>query len=249
MAVIWHKQVGSTRYEVRSAGSTRRLYTNGILHSQYNSARPLTGSIWDLFLISAFFHDPASVRRVLVLGVGGGAVIRQLQHFLDPELIVGVDLSATHLQIARRFFGVRASSRVRLVEADAVRWMTGYRGAPFDLIVEDLFREKVDDAVRAVPADAYWVNALNAGLSEQGTLVMNFGTTGELRESAGFTNRRVRKHFRAIFQLTTPLNENGVGVFLRRVATSKLLRENLAGTPGLNPRLKSTRLRYSVRRL
>lgn len=249
MAVLWHKHVDDTRYEVRSAGRTRRLYTNGVLHSQYNPARPVTGSVWDLFLISAFFHNPASIRRVLVLGVGGGAVIRQLQHFLKPELVMGVDLSATHLQIAHRFFGVRQSTGVRLVEADAVEWVAAYRGEPFDLIIEDLFIDKDDDAVRAVAADACWMRALGTGLAQHGALVMNYGSTDELRASACFSNKAVRKYFKSVFQLTTPLNENGVGVFLRRSATSEALRTNLVNTPGLNPRLKSTRLRYRIRRL
>ena len=101
MALLWHKQDGNTRYEVRSAGNTRRLYTNGVFHSQYNSTQPVTGSVWDLLLLPAFFLPASSLKRVLVLGVGGGAVIRQLNHFLQPEQIVGVELNPVHLEVAR----------------------------------------------------------------------------------------------------------------------------------------------------
>ncbi|MEJ2060857.1 MAG: class I SAM-dependent methyltransferase, partial [Gammaproteobacteria bacterium] len=101
MAVLWEKRSGGRHYEVRGAGATRRLYTDGVFHSQFSPRRPLTGSIWDLLLLPAYFHDPSDIRRVLVLGVGGGTVIRQFQHFIAPECIEGVELNPVHLTVAR----------------------------------------------------------------------------------------------------------------------------------------------------
>ena len=91
------------RYQVRTAGRTRRLYTNGVFHSQYNPANPVTGHVWDLLMIPAFFHAPDSVQRVLVLGVGGGAVIGLLRRFVSPAAVVGFELSPLHVFVARRF--------------------------------------------------------------------------------------------------------------------------------------------------
>lgn len=75
MAVLWEKHVDGVRYQVRAAGRTRRFYTDGVFHSQYNPLNPVTGHVWDLLMIPAFFYATGSVGRVLVLGVGGGAVI------------------------------------------------------------------------------------------------------------------------------------------------------------------------------
>ena len=81
MSIVWEQVQGGTRYQVRRAGGSLRLYTNGVLHSQYNAARPLTGSVWDLLTVPAFLLAPGAVQRVLVLGIGGGAVIQQLRRF------------------------------------------------------------------------------------------------------------------------------------------------------------------------
>jgi spermidine synthase len=249
MAVVWQKQVSGTRYEVRTAGRTRRLYTNGVLHSQYNPGQPLTGSVWDLFLVSAFFHDPANVRRVLVLGVGGGAIIRQLEYFLDPQFIIGIDLNATHLQVARRHFNVRQSRQVRLVRADAVKWLIDYRGAPFDLIIEDLFIDKDNDAVRAIDADTKWLKLLSGHLSRDGTLVMNFGCVEELLSAAFWTSKQIAGQFKSAFRLMTPQNENVVAALLRSASTSRALRQHLSQRPALNPAARSSRLNYRIRPL
>ncbi len=246
MAVIWERRLGNACYQVRTAGRSVRLYTNGVFHSQYNPQRPATGNIWDLLFIPAFFRPPGTIRRVLVLGVGGGAVIRQLQHFIEPETIVGVELSKVHLGIARRFFGVGGAG-VELIEADAVDWVRGWRGEPFDMIIDDLFGDDDGEPARAVQATGRWVGALAACLAPDGMIVSNFATRGELTGSAYRQLPRYRRLFKSGFWLATPQNHNAVGVFLRSAATQSDLRKRLCRIPQLNPDLKSTGLRYRIR--
>ncbi|MDH5786468.1 MAG: methyltransferase domain-containing protein [Chromatiales bacterium] len=248
MAILWSKQEGDTRYEVRSAGNTRRLYTNGVFHSQYNANQPVTGSVWDLLLIPAFFLPAGTVRRVLVLGVGGGAVIRQLNHFLQPEQIVGVELNPVHLEVAREYFGVEAAN-VELHQADARWWVKQYRGEPFDLIIDDIFTDADGDPQRAVAADGPWMRGLIKHLNRDGVLVCNFGSGSELRQSGYFTNTTITNRFARAFQLTTPLYENAIGAFLSRPAEAALLRQRLRAISGLNTDQKGCRLNYRIKRL
>ncbi|QKQ25565.1 hypothetical protein [Candidatus Reidiella endopervernicosa] len=58
MALLWYRKEGESRYEVRSAGATRRLYTNGVFHSQYNPNRPISGSVWGLLMLPALYYPP-----------------------------------------------------------------------------------------------------------------------------------------------------------------------------------------------
>lgn len=247
MAILWSKQEGGTRYEVRSAGNSRRLYTNGVFHSQYNPTHPVTGSVWDLLMLPAFFH-PQKVRRILVLGVGGGAVIRQLNHFLSPERIVGVELNPVHLAVARDYFEVEAEN-VQLHQADAIRWVKQYRGPAFDLIIDDLFSDNGGDPQRAIEASRPWMLQLYKRLTAAGTLVINFGSDEELRGCAWFEDNSVHGKFPEAFKLTTPLYENAIGAFLRRPATSLELQKHLSGWPELNSAKSRCRLNYIIRRM
>ena len=92
MAILWQKTIKDTRYEIRSAGQTRRLYTDGVFHSQFNPVHAVTGGVWDVLMLPAFFKPADSIKRVLVLGVGGGAVIHQLQRYIKPDEIIGVGI-------------------------------------------------------------------------------------------------------------------------------------------------------------
>lgn len=247
MAILWYKQDGDTRYEVRTAGATRRLYTNGVFHSQYNPRQPVTGSVWDLLTLPAFFA-PQTTRRVLMLGVGGGAVIRQLNDFLLPQQIVGVELNPVHLEVAERFFGVTADN-VELHLADALQWVKAYRGPRFDMIVEDLFDDAGGEPRRVAPADGRWFRRLGRLLAPGGALVFNFGSVEELSECAWYEDVRIRADFPTAFRLTAPRYENAVGAFLRQPATSTALRRHLAAIPALDTTRSSCRLNYTIRRL
>lgn len=247
MAILWSRQVGDTRYEVRSAGQSRRLYTNGVLHSQYNERQPVTGSVWDLLLLPAFFRDPKTIRRVLVLGVGGGAVLRQLHRFVAPDTLIGVDIEGVHLDIARRYFNVTPGIAT-LVEADARAWLAAYDGPPFDLVIDDLFGHVDGEPERAIAMDTAWAGALLKHLAPQGVLVANFPDRSAFSASALATNRRLRERFAACYRLTTPMNQNAVAACLRMPASRADLRRQLAKVQALDTRRKSCRLRFRVYR-
>ena len=248
MALLWSKKAGRVNYEIRAAGNSLRLYTDGVFHSQYNPNNPITGSVWDLLFLPAFFLDPGQIKRVLVLGVGGGAVIRQILHFLAPEEIVGVELSATHLMLAKKFFGVR-SKKVTLVKADAIQWLADDDGAKFDLIIDDIFAERNGLPVKAVEADENWFILLLKHLKEDGVLVSNFISYKEMKACAYFNCGGIRRQFGSAFRLTTPVTENSVAVFLRKYAQCAELRTNINLHPLLQQALKAKKLRYNIRRI
>ncbi|MFV8782413.1 spermidine synthase [Microbulbifer sp. SA54] len=247
MALIWQKDTAGSRYEVRTHGASVRLYSNGVFHSQWNPRDPLKGSLWELLLLPAFFVPTREVRRVLVLGVGGGAVIRLLQRFLAPDEIVGVDIDRTHLQVARRFFGVRGA---RLECADARAFVgeqlrLGESGC-FDLIIDDLFGHAGGIAARAIDSDVAWSKQLLALLAPAGVLVSNFASRGELLKS-GWRDDSVRQHLSGCWTAEHPAYNNCIGVFSRQA----LSRRNLTAQapPELNPLNPRRRLDSRLRPL
>ena len=247
MAVIWRKKHDGSTYEVRAAGRSRRLYTNGVFHTQYNPARVVTGGIWDLLMIPAFFKPAEEIKRVLVLGVGGGAVIRQLNRFVSPESIIGVELNPVHLYVAKKYFGV-GSSEAELIEADAVSWLNDYDGPPFDLIIDDLFSEEDGEPVRAVAADQQWLTLITHNLNKNGMLIMNF-ISAETLKSCALLSKNRNHSYRSAFHISMPIYDNAIGVFLTFEASSTDLRINLKAQPKLGASLNNKNLNYSIRKL
>ncbi len=248
MALIWFRQKGEDRYEVRRAGNSLRLFTNGVFHSQYNPQDPVTGSVWDLLLMPAFALPEGRPARVLLLGVGGGAVVRQLNRFLSPDLIVGIELNPVHLQVARELFGASAPN-VSLLEADARAWLAHYRGPAFDLVIDDLFGHVDGEAERAIVADEAWCRQLWSLVSPSGVLVMNFESEAQLREAALCREPALRRRWTEGQSLSTPHYENAIGAFYRRAPDWKAFETRLQAHPELDQRQARCRLRYRRKRL
>lgn len=248
MAIVWEKRVNKRLYQVRRAGGSLRLYTDGTFHSQYNPRWPLNGSIWDLLVLPALFR-PEKVRRVLVLGVGGGAVIRQLEQLVQPESIVGVELDPVHLRIAHRHFGLNQLPTVSLVEADARKWLQAYSGPAFDLIIDDLFGENGSSPERAVALDAEWSRQLLAALSSSGVLVVNTESARALGRSALRSQSKIRQQFKASFSLSVPGYENRIGAFFKEAVAREELAANLKKLESEFGSSLTRRLRARIRRL
>ena len=248
MALLWHKHANGVSHEVRTAGNSIRLYTGGVFHSQYNPRHPVGGHLWDLLLLPAFFTEPTAIRRVLVLGAGGGAVMQQLNYFLAPEAIIGVDNNPQHLFVARHYFGI-GGKPFHLYRADAVDWVYTYQGEAFDLVIEDLYGEEDGEPSRSIAHDDKWFRMLTALLAPAGVLAMNFIGSECFRASAWNNSVRTRNRFASAFHLSMDNYENVVGVFCRQKTTGKAFRARLSAYPELDTSRKTTRLNYRLRKL
>ena len=175
MAIVWSQTIESNHYEVRSAGATLRLYRNGVNHSQWNPNRPLAGCIWDLIALPALYCPKGSIESVLMLGFGAGTVARKLRELVEPKQIVGIELDPIHLSIAEGFFD--CGEGCELVAADAVEWVReeGAESDPvtFDMIIDDLYAEEAEMAVRCAPLDLEWCRNLAKLVNPGGLLVFN----------------------------------------------------------------------------
>ncbi|MFL0797642.1 MAG: methyltransferase domain-containing protein [Cellvibrionaceae bacterium] len=245
MAVLWQKVKHGQLYEVRAAGSSVRLYSNGVFHSQWNPKKPIAGNLWDLLFLPACFLPACSLStsdniRVLLLGVGGGAVIRQLQHFFPDAEIVAVELEPLHIQVAKKYFGVKSCD---LVWADAIGWLKTYSGEKFDLVIDDLFCHSKGEAERAIDVDDAWARQLLRVLKPAGVVAVNFGSPKELNKSA------LKSKMAGGYSLRHPLYENAIGVFSRKPLSLKNAHSVMQRYPSLDQRRKSCPLQVNFKKL
>ncbi|MFT5211126.1 MAG: spermidine synthase [Flavobacterium sp.] len=210
MAIIWQYKDGLTLYEVRSAGSSLRLYTNGAFHTQYSPIRLFTGGVWDLLSIPSLFTDLRQSPSVLMLGVGGGSAIHQLQHLLSPREILGIELNPIHINIAKRFFNLKAKN-IKLVEADALRWINQSQKR-FDVLIDDLFIDSNDDPIRPFKCDEPWLTTLDSRVSTNGLVIQNH----LCRSDALLSAELAKKYFQSALSFTTPQYENVITAFYRQ---------------------------------
>ena len=247
MAQIWEEYRDGYHYEVRTAGSSLRLYRDGVLHTQYNPKRLLTLGVWDLLLLPALAVRESGPKRVLVLGVGGGAVLRLYSDFFPGVEITGVDLDPMHLKIAREFFGAQAT-RATLVVAEAREWLGNYSGEPFDLIIDDMFDGRDADPRKVFEPDSLWFDQLLSAMNPDGMLIMNFASMRDLAKAAWLRDRKLRRKLPGAVALEMPSYGNAVAAFSGLPLNAAEVRAAVGTRPEFR-RAQGRQLMFSVRTL
>ncbi len=233
MAVIFNKKTPQKHYQVRKAGNSLRLYTNGVFHSQFNSRFPFKGHLWDLMSLPVLTQPQQKRLRVLVLGVGGGAVISQIETLVENVETTAVELDPVHIDIAQTVFGLK-SEHIEWCCGDAVAWLKQSKRR-FDVIIDDCFGENVDDPrypVRAVELDKHWLITLQRHLTSNGCLLINTEGDAEVRKLKKQLSQMPHT-FQRLFSLSLPQYENAVA-FLHQNAIKTSVVHNLFG--GASPR-------------
>ena len=88
------------------------------------------------FTIAAIY--PPQIKRVLVLGLGGGSIPVYLHRFLPEATIDVVEIDPGIISAARTYFGLRETGRLRLIESDG-RVFLNRHPEPYDVIMVDVF--------------------------------------------------------------------------------------------------------------
>jgi spermidine synthase len=81
---------------------------------------------------------PAEMKRVLILGLGGGALSTYLGRFLPDATIDSIELDPGVIDVAKKYFGLRETSKSHLVESDGRVYLNRHR-EPYDLVIVDAF--------------------------------------------------------------------------------------------------------------
>ncbi|HML12549.1 MAG TPA: fused MFS/spermidine synthase, partial [Xanthobacteraceae bacterium] len=88
------------------------------------------------FSLAAIY--PPEVKRVLVLGLGGGSIPIYLYRFLPEAAIDVVEIDPGIIDVAKKYFGLRETSRLHLIESDG-RVFLKRHAEQYDLIIVDAF--------------------------------------------------------------------------------------------------------------
>lgn len=113
-----------------------------------------------------FVHEP---RRILMLGLGGGSLVKFCHRHLPQACITAVEIDPNVLAFRDQFLLPPDDARLNVVQGDAADYLRD-SDAKFDVIMLDAFDR--DGASPSVSSRGFYVD-LRAALSANGTMVVN----------------------------------------------------------------------------
>jgi predicted membrane-bound spermidine synthase len=197
---------------VRRVGERIDMDVEGATFATWHPRHLLTGFSWDALAAAALLRGDGAPKSVLVLGLGGGTVTRQLRAMLPEARITGVEIDAGIIDLARRYMDLDAQ-RLDVHIEDAYGFLENTR-EKFDAILDDLFLTGPTDVVRSRTVAGGTMSLLKAKLQKGGVLVANLITdAGEHKTVRTESRRAYVETFASVRAVLPPrgLNEILVG--------------------------------------
>jgi spermidine synthase len=162
---------------------TRRVLTfgNGVEQSCVSLADPARLEYpYTQAMLLAMLLGPAP-RRALVLGLGGGSLVRALQRRYPRCRLTAVEARALVVEVARDYFFLGADPHLEIVIADAGRFLADPSIPAQDLVLADLY---LAEGASPRQTEGPFLESCRRVLSASGVLALNLWCSdyGPLRE-------------------------------------------------------------------
>ncbi|CAI85276.1 MULTISPECIES: spermidine synthase [Pseudoalteromonas] len=169
--LYWHKY-GGDHIQVRQHQQLRWLLINDTLQSVVTQQQPSNLLLPHLQCLAQHWHTLSTPKKVLELGLGGGAIRNYLLHQYPHAKITSAEINADIISCYKKFFTTQQvpnNNTQRLLCEDAQQVLA--RARNIDWIILDLFSQI--DAPRFLFAPAFY-QKIHAALNNNGTLFINF---------------------------------------------------------------------------
>jgi len=147
--------------------------------------------------------DNLVIRNCLVLGLGGGTVVKLIKKYWPEAKIIGLEIDPEIIKISQKYFGLDQIEDLKIIQADAFKWLQNYNLLKdcnfFDLIIVDLYLGRQFPKQAEKPA---FFQDLKKHLTAEGIIVFNRLRTAPLKKFAQI----LKKHFGQIEQINTVTN-------------------------------------------
>lgn len=152
--------------------------------------------------------DLKSVENLLLLGMGGGSIIKSLREtFKYQSNIAAVEIDPAIIKLAKEEFGITTTENLQIIEGDAFQFVKNSK-EKFQLIIIDLF---IDTNVPAIFYGKEFSKYISTILQKNGALLFNVGVNLK-KESV--TVETLISHFGSSFKFQILQKVNGTNTLL-----------------------------------
>lgn len=189
--------------EIIEKGDSRSLYFGGnVLQSTMSISAPhhLVLSYTRFMMATLLFINPP--RRVLLIGVGAGSLIRFIHHHFSSCVIDGVDFSPDIIKLARGYFNLPNSRNISLHCGDGHEFLAQLNAETYDLILIDAFDHR--GMALSVYCSDFFEHCLHH-LEDNGIVSLNLWSGNEAKMDRVQTD--LKRYFGSC--ITLPVPERG----------------------------------------
>ena len=235
---VLHSVQGDKCIEVVDQGEFRSLYfKNSVIQSRlYHKAPEKLALRYTQYMMAAALLAVPDPARVLLIGVGAGALLHFFDHYFQGTRIDGVDNSDHIIKIARGFFSVPENNYISIHCEDGLKYLNSLEDSTsYDLILVDAFND--DGMAKTIYSNEFFKLAKRK-LSSKGVICCNLWSGND----AAFTRvqKAMQKYSASRVYIPVRQRENVIALLFqtelswKTLSPSKSVLQDLSNTYGFD---------------
>ena len=229
---VLHSAQGKTCIEVVDQGECRSLYfKNSVVQSRlYHQTPEKLALRYTQYMMAASLLAMPEPTKVMLIGIGAGAMLHFLNHYLQGTSVEGIDNSDHIIKIARGFFSVPENNRISIHCEDGLRYLSGLdESISYDLILVDAFN---DDGMAKNIYSSQFFKVATKKLTKRGVICCNLWSGNQ----SAFTGvqKAIQKHSASSVYIPVRRRENVIALLFQSEIPWKRLCPEKAVLQGLS---------------
>lgn len=147
---------------------TEQFGRRKILIANLTQSGPMVEKIWEP-IIKKIAKDENKISKVLILGLGGGSLVKLLNKYFSKIKITGLEVDPLMIGLGKKYFNLENFSNLKIINESAEVFINKTK-LKFDLIVVDLYLG--DKVPKNCESDIFLEN-LKKCLTNKGLIVFN----------------------------------------------------------------------------
>lgn len=189
-------------------GTLEVTYINGKKVLDTENANYSYGSLQKILEFGLKKVELRSVENILLLGMGGGCVIKSLRENFDyQKRLAAIEIDPKIIEIAKNEFGITESENQSIIQDDAFLYVKNSKEI-FQLIIIDLF---IDTHVPKIFYGAEFCENVSKILDRKGSIIFNIGIK---LEKDSDKSQAIISQFGEDFDFQKHSNVNGSNILL-----------------------------------
>ncbi len=174
-SVIYEEESLYNYLKVQDSDDMLKLIVNEGLgvQSYYMKEGILTGEYYDYIALTPYLRNESTSANVLVLGLAGGSITRQFDHYFPDYTLTGVEIDPAIVDIANTYFHL-GEQDITVHVGDARQYIQ-QSNETYNVIVVDAFANEMYIPWHMTTKEFF--HSLNEHLSDDGLVTFNIGST------------------------------------------------------------------------
>lgn len=145
-----------------------------------------------------------NVKKVLILGLGGGSAANLVNRYWPDAMMTGVDIDPVMVDLGRKYLGLSQVKNLEIIIEDAEKWINKEKGkGRFNLILVDIYKGG-RPPLKFTTED--FIKEVRDLLGPGGIAIFNHLHSAQEKEEAALFGTKVRKIFPAATSIKPEAN-------------------------------------------